>query len=730
MARRPDPLSRRPAARSAAAPAPAPAAGPRPYARLIGVGLVALLQFLWLRWFLTEPLPNAGNAGGTPITRSLFLWRAFPEVVPGLTFSESYLGLALGELSHVENLPQRLPVVAAAGLIAAAAVGLGLILLRLLRVAPALARLERLPIAFGVGASVLGAATLVLGRLGLLEPWPIRIGLGLLALVGAAAEFRPRPAPAGDVPPPDLSLPARSTGALLLVVGPFLAIMALGSMLPTIDFDAIEYHLQGPKEYYQAGRITFLEHNVYTSMPFGVEMLHLLGMVVLDDWWWGALAGQLLVAAHAPAAGAMVMLAARRWGSPRAALFAGLVYLTTPWIYRLAAIPYVEGPLCYYHAALAYVAGLAWTRAEASAALRLWGLAGLLAGGAMACKYPALISAAIPFGAVATADALRRRLWWAVPAFVAGWAVVMAPWLGKNVIDTGNPVYPLAYNVFGGRYWDPAMDAKWANAHGPKEIRADLFAASVVDVAGRSDWQSPLYAALAPLAFLRPGSRRTALALGGFVLYLFLTWWLLTHRLDRFWLPLLPALAVLAGLGADWDRSRSWALVLGSVTAIAVAANAVYSSTALTGLNEWTGDLTALRTRVPEMLNEPLVALDRSLPPGAKPLLVGQAAVFHLDRPLAYNTVFDDEILEVLARDRTPEEIARGLAALGITHVYVDWKEIERYRSPGNYGFTPFVTRERLDGLVAAGVLDPPTAMGALQDAYRVRPAGEGRADR
>ena len=62
--------------------------------------------------------------------------------------------------------------------------------------------------------------------------------------------------------------------------------MLLGSMLPSIDFDAIEYHLQGPKEYFQAGRISFLPHNVYTSMPFNVEMLHLLGMEVLNDWWY------------------------------------------------------------------------------------------------------------------------------------------------------------------------------------------------------------------------------------------------------------------------------------------------------------------------------------------------------------------------------------------------------------------------------------------------------------
>ena len=34
----------------------------------------------------------------------------------------------------------------------------------------------------------------------------------------------------------------------------------------------------------------------------------------------------------------------------------------------------------------------------------------------------------------------------------AGVAVMVGPWLVKNVVDTGNPVYPLAYRVFGGRY--------------------------------------------------------------------------------------------------------------------------------------------------------------------------------------------------------------------------------------------------------------------------------------
>ena len=47
----------------------------------------------------------------------------------------------------------------------------------------------------------------------------------------------------------------------------------------------------GPKEYFQAGRMRFLPYNVYTNMPFNVEMFHLLAMEVMGDWWWGASPG-------------------------------------------------------------------------------------------------------------------------------------------------------------------------------------------------------------------------------------------------------------------------------------------------------------------------------------------------------------------------------------------------------------------------------------------------------
>jgi hypothetical protein len=722
-----------------------PGSGParQPSRTGLTLGVIASLEVLWLAWYLWAPLPNFSNLG-VPVRRGLLLLKAFPEVVPDTPFHESLLGKGLLELSHVENLPQRVPIVLAAGLIAAAAIGLGDLAARGLRLHESSALGERIALDYGLGAALLGASTLLLGRWGWLGTGSIRVALGSVALLGLvqAGPWRLRlPGAAGPPAPPSPTAAgpegSERAGTLGfgsdrlawlsgLAIAPFVIIMILGSMLPTIDFDVLEYHLQGPKEYFQAGRIRFLPHNVYTNMPFDVEMLHLLGMEVLGDWWWGGLAGQLLVALFAPAAAVLIGTTAGR-ASPRAGGIAALVFLSTPWTYRLAVIAYVEGPLCFYHAALIW----AFVRGRSSGGtpgMRTWGLLGLLAGGAMGCKYPALISAVIPFGILALIDAFRRRRPGPLVAYALGWAVVMGPWLVKNVIDTGDPVYPLGYRVFHGRHWDEAMEAKWRAGHGPGPVTEADLGSSVVDVAGRSDWQSPLYLALAPLALLRPGSRRMALALWGYVAYLFLTWWLLTHRVDRFWLPLLSPLAMLAGLGGDWIRHRAWSILLGSLLAIGLLITFTYDTTALAGLNEWTADLEFLRHDIPLRWNRSLATMDADLPPEARVLLVGQAAVFHLDHRVVYNTVFNREILETMASGQDPEGFHRALRERGLTHIYVDWKEIQRHRQLGGYGFTAFVTRERFAGWVAAGVLERldwpkhrPKRVDPEQELYRVR---------
>ena len=84
-------------------------------------------------------------------------------------------------------------------------------------------------------------------------------------------------------------------------------------------------------------------------------------------------------------------------------------------------------------------------------------------------------------------------------------------------------------------------------------------------------------------------------------------------------------------------------------------------------------------------------------------LTVGDAAVFDLRPPVLYNTCFDDCIFEQLVKGKTPGEIRAELAARHIAYVYVNWGEIDRYRSPGNYGFTDFVQPAVFARLVQRG---------------------------
>ena len=104
---------------------------------------------------------------------------------------------------------------------------------------------------------------------------------------------------------------------------------------------------------------------------------------------------------------------------------------------------------------------------------------------------------------------------------------IMAPWLGKNVLDTGNPVYPLAGRIFLGAGMGPQGDEMAQAVHGPRPIDGSA-------TSGRrwSTWPAgPTGSRRFTSRWLRwrscgPGSRRLALASGCSWYICSVTWWL------------------------------------------------------------------------------------------------------------------------------------------------------------------------------------------------------------
>jgi hypothetical protein len=249
-----------------------------------------------------------------------------------------------------------------------------------------------------------------------------------------------------------------------------------------------------------------------------------------------------------------------------------------------------------------------------------------------------------------------------------------------------------------------AKNEQWTRAHGPPNYDLTDLGRRAAGAMLTSDWISPLVVPLAALALTTWRRQPLTRGLVSYFLWVMATWWLFTHRIDRFWVPIQPVLALLAGIGATWTNVRGWRVTLAVLLALGLVANFTFISNGVMGENHFLAELDHLRHTAQR---DPWHAyLNEHADDVSRVLLVGDAQPFDLVVPVLYNTVFDDSIFEQLAKGKSDRQIRVALADSDISHVYVAWSEVARYRSPGNYGFTKFVSRKVFDDLVAAGVLE------------------------
>jgi hypothetical protein len=312
--------------------------------------------------------------------------------------------------------------------------------------------------------------------------------------------------------------------------------------------------------------------------------------------------------------------------------------------------------------------------------------------------------------------------------------LTLAPWLGKNLISTGNPVYPLANHIFGGL--DADIAERWADAH---TAGGSLSAFSFGQLAG-SAWQFLLvsgfqhptvtFAAVGGLLvagwqFAKPPSSRldgrghdwcppidiwSYAALAAFVLAV---WWLATHRLDRFWFPAMPMFVILAASFLHWVHTRVSAGLVTAITLVSIlfSLQVLFSGSApndarwLVPQREFYNSLTAPTPR--STFGDATAWCNNQFSDENQTVaLVGQAAIFPYTFPYLYATCFDEPPVKSLIAGMSAKEQRVALKDAGISHIVIDWTEIGRYRSPGNYGFDDWPSRWDVDRLIEDGVVE------------------------
>lgn len=676
-------------------------------------GLAAVFVLAFSLFFYTRTLYNSASVPEKRISRAdLLLWCTLGGD------GNPFVDLA-GRLSTPGNLTQRFGIFLLAASIMLTATAAGDAVLRLLRLGP-FSLTERAVFGYGLGMGACSMVVLFADLAGQLTLWPFII-LAAIACCGWLTTVL-RVASGHSVNHVTFLPRERLAYLVLTAVTLFCVFSLLAAVIPTPDYDALAYHLLGPKDWYLAGRIHFLPHNVYTTFPFLTEMFSLLGMVVARDWFSEGLVGQCVLWSFGPMCGLAVGLLASRLFGPRVGWLAALVFLTTPWTYRLSSIPYVEGALLFFTVTAVDAASRpreSWQWA--------W-IAGVLAGCAFTCKYTGLFTTVVPVTAVCLWASWQARNYRPIMYAALGVVLVAGPWLVRNTIWTNNPVYPLAHGIFQSPYWTDEQAERFHRAHHSSDFGIGTIWRYIVEIPATSDWQSGLVFAFAPLALLGT-DRKQAWRLWLFVGYLFFIFWGLTHRLDRFWLPLEPFAAVLAGAGIFWLMQSLLRPMCYVLLGFAVIYNLAYVTSGLSGVHTYTADLK--RQRESRVAAEPSVAVANSrwIPHDATVLFVGYAGVYYAERQSRYNTVFDKNLLleHVMSPGgqlRPAREIIEGFQRSGIDAIIVDWNWIETYRSPGNYGFPAAITPELFDALQKDVLQEDPTVRHATNgriQLFRVR---------
>jgi hypothetical protein len=331
-------------------------------------------------------------------------------------------------------------------------------------------------------------------------------------------------------------------------------------------YDVLSYHLQIPREWHDVGRIVPLEHNVFSRMPLGNEVLFLIAMHLK-----GGAAGATLSAHFVNVAlglgTTLAGYAAVRGigGSKPAGIVAAMLIAGTPWVMMLSSIAYNE-PLYLLATALTVAwllrviakpeaAGPAKPTSESQApqsgsasreADGIWTLVlcGLFVGLGTTAKYPAVAMILVPV--VLIVGMTQRSVM--KPLLVAGVAAAVAgPWLVRNAIWHANPVSPL---VFGVGEWEQVRLDRFAEAHSspPDESGSDpIFGEVLLD--GRFGY------GLVPLSLLAATllghvKHRAAWIAGPWVGVMLGVWWFATHEIGRFLVPVIPIFAITTGVAA------------------------------------------------------------------------------------------------------------------------------------------------------------------------------------
>ncbi len=222
------------------------------------------------------------------------------------------------------------------------------------------------------------------------------------------------------------------------------------ALAPNLFPDTLRYHFGLTKIYQDWGRIFFMPDFGESNTSLNWQMLY-LGQIIFA----GDISAQIFNWLALPLTLGIVALTV----SPKGRWLAIWVIVSTPFLLGVSAEANNDLGVLFFCA-------LMWLAVKSPFLKHRWFLSGLFAGLAFGTKYPSLLAGIALLLALFTTEPteLRVRLKRA-GIFIVGIFIGYLPWFCRNILWTGDPIYPLL------SHWLPwAENGRWFLAHYGEEM--------------------------------------------------------------------------------------------------------------------------------------------------------------------------------------------------------------------------------------------------------------------
>ncbi len=466
------------------------------------------------------------------------------------------------------------------------------------------------------------------------------------------------------------------------------SIMALAYTPPTAK-DALIHHLAIPKLWIEHGGFYDLPFMIHSYYPMNVDLLYIVPLLFKND-----IIPNYIHLSFGLLTAFIIYRYLKRRVEKTYALAGVLIFLSTPIIIKLSTAAYVDLGLLFF-SSLSLVALLEWQ--EQNFKIKWFIISAISCGLTMGTKYNGLIvflllTLAVPYLYIRRhKDSLKAIRYGFLYALIS--LTIFSPWMIKNYILTGNPVYPLYDSIFNG------TNVNTVGSLGIFQIRELIYGESWWEImliplrifftgADGSARQfdgvlTPILLIFLPFSFLnkRGEGKDDIRYLLLFALLYFLIVFFKTDMRIRYILPVLTPLVILTVYGIRnvyYVYGRISKVLCVSVCGLLLALNInyLYQQFKISEPLSYIAGRVSRDQYLGKRLGnyEAFKFINENLPKDVKIMLLflGNRG-YYCDRPYVYDTYYDGMTLkEIIQRSKNAGEIKLALTKTKVTHLLMN----------------------------------------------------------